>query len=737
MSPALPIPVRRRSRRRAIGALVAVGAALGLGAVLALAGCRADRPPPIVLVSIDTLRADRLPDWGYGAGRTPHLSALVRDGIRFENAYAQVPLTLPSHVSLFTGLLPPDAGVRSNLGYRFDAARHRSLPEALRSEAGYATGGFVSAYVLRRETGLAEPFDRYDDAMEVSEASTLGALQRPGAETVARALEWLGTLRQEQPYFLFVHLFEPHYPYEPPEPWRSQLGDPYDGEIASADAALGQLLEGLRKRGDLGRAVVAVFSDHGEGLGDHGESEHGVLLYREALHVPLVLKLPGERRAGATVAAPAALVDLFPTLAGIARLRPVERAAGRSLLSLGDEGQDAGRRIYSETLYPRLHLGWSELRSLTDGRFQAIVGPDPELYDIVADPREKLNLRSDRRREYAEREAELAAIPLDFAPPAPASAEEMARLQALGYLGGSPATGSGELPDPKAHIGLIGEVQRVFALTGEGKLDEALALSVRLLGERPDLLDVRNQLAGLLRRLGRFEEALAVYAETERRFPQLAESFAIERAKLELDLGRLDGAEAAARQALTANPLEARLVLAAVAVRRGDWAAAADEARQGVGDPSHPRVPALLLLAQALAADGKLEEARVEIERARERSRDATRPGGARPVATLEATYGDILARLGRVGEAEAAFRREIERFPRNPDPYVRLAILLASEHRFGEIEPALEAMVAALPVPRTYLLAAETLERLGNAADAESYRRRARAAKEMAAPSR
>ncbi len=688
-----------------------------------LAGCRGDRHPPVVFVSIDTLRADRLPDWGYGAGRTPNLSALVRQGIRYENAYAQVPLTLPSHTSLLTGLLPPDDGVRSNIGYRFDAARHRNLPGALRAEAGYTAGGFVSAYVLRRETGLGESFDLYDDAMDVWEAATLGALQRPGTETVARALAWLARVPKEKPYFLFVHLYEPHFPYEPPEPFRSALADPYDGEIATADAALGELVEGLRRRGDLDRALLAVFSDHGEGLGDHGEKEHGVLLYREALHVPLVLKLPGGRRAGEVIAAPAALVDLFPTVAEVTGVRPPEKGAGRSLLGLGTG--DAGRRVYSETLYPRLHLGWSELRSLTDGRFQAIVGPDPELYDVVADPREKKNLRADERRAYAEREAELAAIPLAFAPPAPASPEEMARLQALGYVGGTASAGDGPLPDPKAHIGLLAEVQRAFTLTREGKLEEALALCVQLLGEQPDLLDVRNQLAGVLRHLGRFEEALAVYDETERRFPQLAESLAIERAKLELDLGRVEGAAAAARRALAANPLEARLILAAVAVRRGDWAAAAAEARQGLGDPAHPRVPALLLLAQALAADGKLEEARVEIERARERSRAP----GAPAVATLEATYGDILARLGREAEAETAFRREIEQFPRNPDPYVRLAILFASQHRFDEIEPTLAAMVTALPLPRTLLLAADTLERLGNTGDAEAYRRRARAA--------
>ena len=701
---------------------------LVLGAVC-LGGCRgAERQPPIVFVSIDTLRADHLPDWGYAAGRTPHISELARTAIRFENAYSQVPLTFPSHSSLLTGLLPPDDGVRSNIGYRFEAGAQASIPSTL-AAAGYATGGFVSSYVLRRETGLAAAFETYDDAMEVHEQATLGSLQRPGTVTVAAALRWLETLPPERPYFLFVHLFEPHFPYEPPAPFRD-LPNPYDGEIAAADAALGPLFDALAARGDLDRALVALFSDHGEGLGEHGEKEHGILLYRTTLHVPLLLKLPGGRRRGEVVRAPAALVDLFPTVAEVAGVEPPPALAGRSLLTLS-EG-DAGRRIYSETLYPRLHLGWSQLRSLVDGRWHAIEGPDPELYDVVADPRELSNLRETARREYAERAAELAAMPLEFEPPAPASAEEMAKLAALGYLGGTSGASAddGPLPDPKAHMEILDAVQRSFTLTSEGRYEEALDLCYRLLAENPNLIDARNQLAGVLRKLGRFEEALEVYVETERRFPQFGESLAIERAKVELDLGRLDRAEAEARRALVANPLEAHLVLSAVAGRRSDWPGAIEEARAAVGDPDQPRVPALLLLAQALLAQDRLDAALAEAERAAE----VTRRPGAAPVPTVDSTYGDILARLGRDAEAEAALRREIAHFPKAPEPYTRLAILLASQHRFDEIEPTLEALVAANPTPVAFVAAAETMERLGNVEDAARYRARARAAdQEMA----
>ena len=709
-----------RSAGRRAASLLALVAALA-------ASCARDQPPPIVLVSIDTVRADRMPDWGYAAGRTPNVSSLARDGVRFANAYSQVPLTLPSHVSLMTGLLPPDAGVRSNLGYRLAVGSHPTLAAALAAR-GYATAGFVSSYVLRHETGFSDGFATFDDAMEVADAAPLASVQRAATDTVAAAVAWLAALPAGRPYFLFVHFYEPHLPYTPPPGFRD-LADPYDGEIAAADAAFGTLLTALRERGDYPRALVALFSDHGEGLGDHGEKEHGVLLYRETLHVPLLLKLPGGARAGEVVDAPAALVDLFPTVAALAGAAPPARPAGRSLLDLG--AADGARAVYSEALYPRIHFGWSELRSMIDGRHHAIVGPDPELYDVVTDPRETKNLRQERRREYATLSAALDAIPLAFEPPAPASAEEMARLQALGYLGGVAPHREGPLPDPKTQIGVLDEMQRAFHLTNAGQLDEALALTVQVLGAQPDLVDLRNQLSAILRRLGRFEEALATYEETERRFPQLVESLAIEKAKLYLDLGRLDAAEAAARRVLGANELGARFVLAAVAGRRGNWAEAADQARRGVGDPRNPRVPALLLLAQALAAQDRLDEALAEIDRAAAR---LAHPEVA-PVPNVHATHGDILARLGRDAEAEAAFRREIALFPGNPDPYVRLAILYAAEHRFAEIDAILEDLIGANPDPKAFVLAAETMERLGNREGAADYRRRARRLAPAGAP--
>src|SRR5437870_4252676 len=327
---------------------------------------RQQASPPVILISIDTLRADHLTAYGAKRVDTPAIDRLANDGIVFENAYAHVPLTFPAHDTMLTGRLPVENGVRSNIGYRLDRDVQLTLPRLL-AQRGYATGGAVSAYVLRGDTGLRSLFDFYDDSMEVWESATLGSLQRRGDETARVALKWVDGV-QARPFFLFFHLFEPHSPYEPVEPFRSKYANPYDGEIATADAIVGRFFAELDRRGLYDKSLIIVCGDHGEGLGDHGEAEHGVLLYREVLHVPLIVKLPGRQLAGRRVAAPAQLVDILPTVTGAVGAKVPAGLPGVSLIDLAEGRGGAPRQIYSETLYPRLHLGWSELRSLTDAR---------------------------------------------------------------------------------------------------------------------------------------------------------------------------------------------------------------------------------------------------------------------------------------------------------------------------------------------------------------------------------
>ncbi|HXO42965.1 MAG TPA: sulfatase, partial [Thermoanaerobaculia bacterium] len=371
------------------------------------------RGAPIVLISIDTLRSDHLPAYGYRRVETPAIDALRRDAVLFTRAYSHVPLTLPSHCSILSGRLPGDHGVRDNVGYHFDAAAWASLPLVLK-QAGYATGGAVSAYVLRGETGISGGFDYWDSEVAMQLSAGLAQSRRAGKETARLALAWLRGLRglrgvAHRPLFLFLHLYEPHSPYTPPEPFASRYKDsPYDGEIANADSVVGDVLAELKRLGIYERAIVVLLSDHGEGLGEHGEAEHGMLLYRTTLQVPLLLKLPGSRLGGTSVAAPAALVDVYPTLVSLVGLQPPAGLPGRSLLAPRLAAEGGEREIYAETEYPRLHFGWSELSSLIHGRFHYIHGPDPELYDLDADPAEVHEARERERRSFADLRGRIA-----------------------------------------------------------------------------------------------------------------------------------------------------------------------------------------------------------------------------------------------------------------------------------------------------------------------------------------
>src|SRR5262245_37641685 len=388
---------------------------------------------PVVVISVDTLRADHLPAYGYRGVATPGLDALRKDSVLFENAYSHVPLTLPSHTTLFTGLLPPQNGVRDNLGYALGPGP-ATLASALKAK-GYATGGAVSSIVLSHATGVSRGFDFYEDSVEPTRMNqTLSRVQRDGAETTALLAEWVHA-RGEGPFFAFLHLFEPHSPYEPPEPYRSRYPLAYDGEIARADEIVGAFLKGLKERGIYDRALIVFLSDHGEGLNDHGEDEHGVLLYREAIHVPLLVKLPRGKRAGETIATPVALVDVFPTVAEQVGVPLPAGLAGRSLFAkAASPPEGAARRIYSETLYPRLHLGWSDLASLVDDRNQYIESPRPELYDIVTDPGEKTDLAAGLPPAFRSMRVELAGMARPLQAPGTSDPEQVKKLASLGYI---------------------------------------------------------------------------------------------------------------------------------------------------------------------------------------------------------------------------------------------------------------------------------------------------------------
>jgi arylsulfatase A-like enzyme len=503
-------------------------------AAVALAGCGArPRPSTIVLVSIDTLRSDHLPAYGYRGVATPAIDRLRGDGILFANAFAHAPLTLPSHVSIFSGRLPTEHGVRDNLGYAVGPELAPWLPVVMR-DAGYATAGAVSSYVLRQETGIARGFDVFDDQIAAKETAFLGARSRSGGATVARALAWLQA-QGERPCFLFVHVYEPHAPYTPPAPFAGAYPErPYDGEIAAVDAFLGEFWQGLDELRRYDGALIVLLSDHGEGLGDHGEAEHGILLYREALQVPLLVKLPGGERAGSRVERLVQLIDVAPTLTEAAGLRLSPDLSGRSLLA-DDPGP---RRVYAESYYARFHYGWSELTALFDERERYIEAPEPELYDLAADPAERLNLlRSEPRRAAAWRR-ELADLRRDPAPAAAGEARE--DLVALGYLGGRAAVRP-ERADPKSMLPTLRDLWAGLDLHRAGRHAGAVAAFERALAANPGAVDGWDYLGRSLRALGRHEDARRAFAAADRAAGGDAD-YRLAVAASELDMERIDAA---------------------------------------------------------------------------------------------------------------------------------------------------------------------------------------------------
>jgi choline-sulfatase len=699
---------------------VIIRAPLPLLLLLLLGACRGGelaRPSartPVILISIDTLRSDHLPAYGYKDVATPAIDAFRRDSILYKRAYSHCPLTVPSHATVMTGRLPAETGLRDNTGYQL-AADNVTLAELLNAR-GYATAAAVSAYVLRKGAGLEKGFATYDDVTRHGGANvSMAAIQRDGAQTVAAAGTWLGTNKDKLP-FLFLHLYEPHTPYEAPEPYRSRYSA-YDAEIARADEIVGNHLRQLKDLGLYDDALIILFSDHGEGLNDHGEDEHGIFLYREALQVPLIVKLPKSAHAGREVAEPVQLSDIFPTVlaqTGISHeLRSASRA--RSLLE-PLSGKTTPRQIYSETYFPRFHFGWSDLHSLIDDDHHFIYAPQSELYE-ASDLAEKQNVLSDKRRVYAALRSAIEPLIRTAEAPQPINPEEAAKLAALGYLGAA-APADGPLPDPKTKTETFREIRKAFAHFRAGRYEEALAFYQRLLRENPRMLDLWDVSARALVRLGRPDEAIAAAREGLKISPQTTH-LALLIANLSLEQGRLDDARAHAELALQAYKIEAHDVLARVALAKGDIESAEREARAALSEDQKN--------ARALMTLGRIERHK-ENYVASLAALDAaakSAEGKDASISGLHFLRGDVLARLGRFEEAERAFRAEIRVFPEDAQAYKNLIALYVTEGRVDEATRLIYELEKASPTPPSYAAISEALRVVGDERGATFWARR------------
>ncbi len=575
----------------------------------------------MVVVTLDTLRADRLGCYGFAGIQTPNIDAVAADGVVFEQATATAPMTLPSHASIFTGLIPPHHGVRDNGGFFLDASK-ATLAERMK-QAGYATGAFVGAWVLDSRWGLDQGFDTYSDHFDLSKyrVVNLGTVQKTGDEVMDLAIPWLDSVKQK-PFFAWIHLYDPHAPYEPPEPFAARYrGQPYLGEVAYTDQVVGRLVSWLKTAGAWDNTILVLMADHGESLGEHGEKSHTFFVYDAVVHVPFIVRTPwGDRGRNS---AQVATVDLMPTVLDLVGLEAQESIDGRSLARLVlDPAAEAGGLAYSETYFTRFHYGWQHLRALRDGTWKYIDAPKPELYAIREDPGETKNVFKANSRRAEDLRLAMERMGGSGAQAAPDKSsldpETLQRLAALGYVGGGPKVDpQAVLPDPKDKIGLFGRIGEARALARGEHYDEAVRKMEAVIAEDAGIIDAHITLGGWLRQLKRTADAMAAYKraleiqpDNEQALSALAEIYreqgradaAIEGyravlrvdprspqiwfqlATLYLDLGRSRESEATFQEALKHNPKmgAAYNSLAALAFERGNMAEAERLVRRGL-----------------------------------------------------------------------------------------------------------------------------------------------------------
>jgi arylsulfatase A-like enzyme len=499
--------------------------------LLSLAGCSRPRPAPkprdVLLITIDTARADRFSYAGASPVTTPRVDALAEQGAGFTNAVTPVPLTLPAHASLMTGRLPPSHTVRDNGSYRLPGSEI-TLASAL-AAAGFATGAFVGSEVLDSRYGLDQGFATYDD--DVVDGGPSGILyypERPGEDVVKVASRWLDA-QGEGPVFAWVHLFDPHTPYHPPEPERSRFASGYDGEIAYVDRVIGALLDHWDARRGLDRTLIVVTADHGEGLGEHGEKTHGVLVHDATLRVPLVLRAPGLHVAG-TIAAPVSLIDVMPTILALVGVPRPAAVQGRDLgpLLRGDSIAWSRTSGYAESLYANLHHGCVPLLALREGGFKVVHGVMDEAYDLEADPQEKRDLAGTdpaRCSAMATALSNLAATLFSGEAERVTLDDEARRaLTALGYVW-SPSprfAAAGPPRDPRealVSLSLMADADR-RAIAGD--LAGAIAGYRGVLGVEPASVDARVRLAQILISNERGKEAVGLLGEAVAIAPEVA-----------------------------------------------------------------------------------------------------------------------------------------------------------------------------------------------------------------------
>ena len=492
----------------------------------------------IVLFTIDTLRADHLECYGYDRVKTPNINRLASEGILFEHNIVQAPLTLPSHSSIFTGTHPLYHGMRDNGGFYLEE-NHITLAEALKNRA-YSTGAFVGAFVLDSRWGLDQGFDYYYDNFDLTKYKTvsLDSVQRRGDEVLSEAYKWLEK-NSHNKFFAWIHLYDPHTPYDPPEPYKTQYSGRrfglYDGEIAYVDLLMGDFRNFMEEKNLLDKTLIIFTGDHGESLGEHKENAHGFFIYDSDIRVPLIIRFPENKFQGNIIPNQVRSIDIMPTILNMLGEKSPENVQGKSILPLilGKQGGEA-LSAYSETYWPRYHYGWSELKSLRKGQYKFIDAPKPELYDILEDPGEVNNLVNKKATLSHEMKRELEALidrysveGIEEAVPKKIDNDSLVKLQALGYIGSFRASSKqkGEkLADPKDRVELYNEIKVAQFLVTEEKMDQAEKKIKDVLNKDPSVLEARYILGNIYSKQKKYDEAIEEYKKALEVDPEYYES---------------------------------------------------------------------------------------------------------------------------------------------------------------------------------------------------------------------
>ncbi len=670
--------------------IAALGTALAAVGGWRYARASAPVPGPVILISIDTLRADHLPAYGYRAIKTPSIDSLASDGIVFERAYAHSTQTLPSHASMMTGRLPFENGVRDD-----DAvigADERLLAQMLR-DRGYATGGIVSSGFLRRSTGFARGFDLFDDDVPAGDGDLPpGLRRRSGAASEDVAERWLSGLGTTR-LFLFLHIDEPRAPRTPS----------YDDAITAADAVVGRFVRYLKAHQLYDQSTILLVSDHGEGLGDHGEQEHGLFIYNETIHVPLIIKPASGGGAGRRVGDVVQLADITPTVLDLVKAPQPGNLRGRSLKPLTEGGAVSPVQVYSESRYARNRFGWSDLVSLTDGQFQYIRAAHEEMYDLRRDPRERENL-------------------IDGEVPVKARDERRAALADMS--GGETPSDAGEpRVDPKEKAATVEEFRMAAALAADRKWPQAIDIYQQIARDERMAVAVWRALADLATLAERYDLAQAAAERLVELAPDDPAPL-VRAARISFAARKLDDAAASATAALDLGVKNARAdadahsVLALVALARDDRDSARSEALEARKADATSVLP-LFVDAQLLANDGDVAAALPILEKANA----AAAQNQAAPLQDLKYLTADVLIKSDRGAEAEMFLLDELRDFPHNLNARVALATLYQSMGQVDDAARVAGDLVRITPSPQAYALAANLWTSLGDKKQAAAVR--------------